>query len=98
MDLQAGDLLNVAAARFFVPPARKAQRVKYTHPSTAPQQKINILLDCSFDIGRDLHCLSKAFARAGMKTRSDHLAKLAQKLLISAADAQIEMKEIGNAG
>ena len=25
MDLQAGDLLNVAAARFFVPQARKAQ-------------------------------------------------------------------------
>lgn len=66
--------------------------MSFTPPVRPTQQKINILLDCSYDVGRDLHCLAKALSRAGMKTQSGHLEKLAQKLLTSAADAQIEIR------
>ena len=64
---------------------------QYTNSPLLPQAKISQHLDCSFDVGRDLLCLSRAMQRAGLKERGDYLAKMAERLLNSAADAQLEI-------
>lgn len=64
---------------------------QYTNSPVLPQAKISQHLDCSFDVGRDLVRLAHAMRRAGMASRGDYLAKMAERLLNSAADAMLEV-------
>ncbi len=55
------------------------------------QDKIHELVDCSFEVGRDLRHLSKVFAKAGMKERAAHLTRLAERILGTASLASVEL-------
>ena len=65
---------------------------QYTNSPLLPQAKINQHLDCSFEIGRNLLCVSRAMQRAGLNERGDYIAKMAERLLNSAADALLEVR------